>query len=515
MSRLDGAALADRRDGGLLWPALVAALAAIVVVYWSTFVSLVSVWRQSDTFAHCFLIAPISLYLIWRQRAVLARAPKQASALGLTAIVVLSAGWLVATAANVQFGRQLTAVLMLPAVVLALLGVDATKRIAFPLAFLLFAVPFGEVLIPSLMDVTATFTVAALKVTGIPVLREGTYFSIPSGDFEIAKACSGIRYLIASVALGLLYSYLSYRSWRKRTLFVAVSIVAPVIANGLRAYMIVMIAHLSGMRLAVGVDHLIYGWLFFGGLVALLFWVGSYFQDPPEAVTSARPPTEGAATPAVGLIVAIAAAVVALAALGPFLSYSVQARAASRNVSATVPKLAGLWQGPEPPPEIWRRPANVTEGRELRAAYAGSAGRVELAVVAYAAQSQDSKMVGAVNAMIDPHRWQTLENHAAAERLPGGFAPRELVLRSGGAQQVLWYWYLVGGAHTAEDWRAKVAEAWSVLAHGEDESTLVLLSTEGEDLENARALLRGFAEQAIPSIDVCVRAPAPDCVDVQ
>ena len=57
-------------------------------------------------------------------------------------------------------------------------------------------------------------------------------------------------------------------------LFVALSVIVPIVANGLRAYMIVMIAHLSDMKLALGVDHLIYGWVFFGLVMLLLFWVG-------------------------------------------------------------------------------------------------------------------------------------------------------------------------------------------------------------------------------------------------
>jgi exosortase len=68
------------------------------------------------------------------------------------------------------------------------------------------------------------------------------------------EACSGVRYLISSVTLGCLYAYLTYQSTKKRLLFIAVSIVVPIIANGLRAYMIVMIGHLSGMELATGGD---------------------------------------------------------------------------------------------------------------------------------------------------------------------------------------------------------------------------------------------------------------------
>ncbi len=142
--------------------------------------------------------------------------------------------------------------------------------------------PIGEALIPPLMDWTADFTVAALKLSGIPVYREGTFFTIPSGNWSVVEGCSGLRYLIASITVGALYAYLSYRKLWKRVLFVALSVIVPIIANGLRAYMIVMIAHLSDMKLALGVDHLIYGWVFFGVVMLLLFWVGSYWRDDAE-----------------------------------------------------------------------------------------------------------------------------------------------------------------------------------------------------------------------------------------
>jgi exosortase len=68
---------------------------------------------------------------------------------------------------------------------------------------------------------------------------------------------------------------------------VLVSIAVPVVANWLRAYMIVMIGHLSGNTLAVGVDHLIYGWVFFGVVIMMMFMVGARWAEPPLIGSSA------------------------------------------------------------------------------------------------------------------------------------------------------------------------------------------------------------------------------------
>ena len=109
---------------------------------------------------------------------------------------------------------------------------DGYGRCAFPLAYLLLAVPFGEALIPPLIDFTADFTVTALQLTGIPVYREGSFFTIPSGNWSVVEACSGLRYLIASFTLGTLYAYLTYRSLKRRLIFIALSVIVPIIANG-------------------------------------------------------------------------------------------------------------------------------------------------------------------------------------------------------------------------------------------------------------------------------------------
>ena len=241
---------------------------------------MVSIWKRSDTFAHGFLIFPFSAYLIWGQRKHLQYTFSFSPIpLALRFSVLLGFSWLLATLASVQVFEQFFLIAMIPAAVWAILGNRMVWALAFPLAYLLLAVPFGEALIPPLIDFTADFTVKALQLTGIPVYREGSFFSIPSGNWSVVEACSGLRYLIASFTLGTLYAYMTYRSLARRLAFIALSLIVPIIANGIRAYMIVMTGHLSDMRMAVGFDHLIYGWVFFGFVMLLLFWIGSLWRE--------------------------------------------------------------------------------------------------------------------------------------------------------------------------------------------------------------------------------------------
>ena len=170
---------------GSLGAAVVAAVALCIVWvfawYWETTFSIVAIWERSETFAHGFVILPIVLYLVWRERDELARIPTRPFYPALLGIAGAGAMWLLGELASVQALAHFGLVAMVPFTVWAVLGTRMAKALAFPLAFLFFAVPFGDFLVPTFIDWTADFTIAALRFSGIPVYREGNYFQIPSG----------------------------------------------------------------------------------------------------------------------------------------------------------------------------------------------------------------------------------------------------------------------------------------------------------------------------------------------
>ena len=219
-------------------PALALLLAWTLFLYSDTGLAMVSIWERSGTFTHAFLVPPITLWLVWRQRSVLAGQIPQPSFGVLLLVAAAAMAWLLGELVAVNSVTQLALVSMLVLAVPAVLGRSVARLLLFPLGFLFFAVPIGEFVMPQLMEWTASYTVIALRLSGIPVYREGLQFVIPSGNWSVVEACSGVRYLIASFMVGTLFAYLNYRSTKRRLIFAAVSIVVPVIANWLRAYMI-------------------------------------------------------------------------------------------------------------------------------------------------------------------------------------------------------------------------------------------------------------------------------------
>jgi exosortase A len=249
-------------------------------LFYSSIASTVAIWYRSETFAHGFIVLPICIYLVkqnWHQLRQFRVEPNLWVLPVVCGVLII---WVFGSLAQLLVIEQAAAFMMLPMIIWCVLGNQVARVLLFPLVFWMFSVPVGEFLIPQLQELTADITVWLLQVTGIPVYRDGLYLMIPGGLFEVAVACSGIRYLIASFTLGTLFAYLNYRSNKKRLIFILFSLALPLLANGIRAYGIVMIAHLSDMKYATGVDHLIYGWLFFGLVIFVMFAVGSIWSDP-------------------------------------------------------------------------------------------------------------------------------------------------------------------------------------------------------------------------------------------
>ncbi len=156
------------------------------------------------------------------------------------------------------------------------------------------------------------------------MLQEGNLLTLPNSQWSVVEACSGLRYLIACVTIGLVFAYLTYRSWTRRALFIGLSIVVPIVANWIRAYLIVFIGYTSDMQLAVGVDHLIYGWIFYAFVMCLLLWVGSRFSDDdaPEKREASAEPVEVRPSPLYRTVFVACAAVLAAAVWPVWAGYA-------------------------------------------------------------------------------------------------------------------------------------------------------------------------------------------------
>ena len=492
-------------------------LAAIVAIYIDTVIDLIDAWSRSGNFAHGFMIFPASAWLVWRIRERIAPLVPRPQPLALVPLVGCGLLWLAGHSAGVHAPEQYAFVAMIPCLVWAVFGTDVAKAIAFPLFFLFFAVPAGDFLMPTLMDHTADFTVAALRASGIPVFREGNYFTIPSGNWSIVEACSGLRYLIASITLGCLFAYLNYRGAWRRAAFIVASIIVPVIANWLRAYMIVMLAHLSSNKLATGVDHIIYGWLFFGIVMMALFWVGSFWRDDdlplPEAEVKAAEAraTQRAAnpvTPGMGKLAAVTAAVVAVALPWPALGNRLDAIADGVHPgSIAITQVAG-WQSGAPSVSEFS-PHYLRARSVLNENFANGNRQVALFVGYFSGQLDNGPMVTYDNdvVVVGDKQWGSiamrgLQVDAGGTKVPVVEQEIKGETRRGSERLLAWRWYWVDGRLTTSNYAVKAYNALDKLTGKGDDSAVVVVSvpigSAGE--AEARKSLQAFVEAAQPVI---------------
>ncbi len=482
-------------------PLLLAAIAWVLFWYWDTASAMVAIWARSDTYAHAFLVTPISLWLIWRKRQELAPLQPAPTAWLLLPLAATAFFWLLGELTAVNALTQFALVVTLIMTIVSVLGIGVSRHITFPLAFLLFAVPVGEFMLPQLMDWTANFTVLALRASGIPVYREGLNFVIPSGNWSVVEACSGIRYIIASVTVGTLFAYLNYVTLSRRLLFVAVSIVVPVVANWLRAYMIVMIGHLSGNKLAVGVDHLIYGWVFFGIVILAMFAIGARWSEDPPAPLAARSLPVANAGPAGVVWLIVVLTIGLLAASGP-LAFA----ALNQAGPSSPPQLGRLT-----PPTGWAEtprfaewtPVYANPSAVLQETFGDGQRQVGLFIAYYRNQNFERKLVTSTNVLAtsnDPV-WSVVSRDRRSIQLgdrPQTVGTANLLGKKSGLETRLavWQWYWVNGRLTSSDFEAKLFTALSRLRGMGDDSAVIILyaPTSGEDG------LSAFATAAAPAI---------------
>ena len=490
-------------------PGFAIVLIAVLLLFGRTGLAMVEIWERSGTFAHAFVVPPIALWLIWRQRAQLALMTPRVSPWFLLPMALMATAWLLGDLVAVNSLTQFAFTAMLVLCVPLLLGWQVARALAFPLCFLFFCVPLGEFMLPQMMEWTADFTVLAVRLSGVPVYREGLQFIIPSGSWSVVQACSGIRYLIASGMVGVLFAYLNYRSLKRRLIFTGVSLLLPLLANWLRAYMIVMLGHLSGNKIATGVDHLVYGWVFFGIVMLLLFMIGMRWAEPdaepePPAIASSQPAGRG--------FVAVAlAALLVLAAPVAFVWKLQQADArANAAMALNAPDLSGTGWSAMPPQGWDYKPHFVNPRTELQADYARAGGpAVGLYLAYYRGQDYGSKLVSSDNLLVpvEDHDWRLAQESSrdlsVAGRTLNWRAARirtaDLYQIANGRQLVAWQIYWVGGHWTRSDTWAKLYALQSrLLGAGDDSAVLVLYADAAQDGDS---LLKRFAVENFVLLD--------------
>jgi exosortase A len=239
--------------------AIVIVAVLVVAVYHATFATLVRTWQSDENYSHGFLIPPVVAFLFFREWRRMVGAISRGALWGLAVIVVALLGHVVSIRAGVFMTQGYSFVLLLYGLALFLLGARATSRIWFPIGYIVFMLPMPPLVVNVLSFRLKLFAarIGSLIVSwlGIPLARSGMTIHLPSGSLRIADPCSGLRSLIALVALGALFAYLTRGNLWKRLVLFASAVPLAVVANIVRISLLCVVADVRGVDAALGFFH--------------------------------------------------------------------------------------------------------------------------------------------------------------------------------------------------------------------------------------------------------------------
>ncbi len=487
------------------WP-LAATLMAFVllwvmVLYQQTVLYLGSKWNEVvvGNYAHGYLVLAISIYLIAYNRRKLALLDPCPSYAVLPLVFLTVVSWLAAVLIDVEMIQTISLLGIVFAITWALSGHQAMKVLAFPIIFIVFAIPVWFPLSPLLQNITADVVFWFMRVIEVPAFRQENLISIPSGVFSIEEACSGLRYLLAALTLGSLFAYLNYKSLPARITVVLIAAGAALLANIIRVIIVVYLGYTTEMQHPWVNDHLMMGWYLFGGLMAVLLFIdaavyryGSAKHDAVEEVSGA-----GTETGAKHLCkkrplqyFIIAGLCVITVSIGPVVAYQQnnQQQMTGVEVSDILPVRIEGWSVPMTSKNDWMPQyyGAVSEKND----YLVEGENISLFIAYYPFQKQGVEVINDLNRISNKKIWGTAYSHSRVRRLHVHDVMEQMVVNGQNNKLLIWYWYNIGGQTTVNKYEAKVLQLLGMLS-GQTQAYMIAVAVPvDDDVEQSRELMQ-------------------------
>ncbi|MCP5008181.1 MAG: exosortase/archaeosortase family protein [Planctomycetes bacterium] len=261
--------------------ALIAAL--IICTYYKTFVWMEDRWgSESSYYSHGYLIPFITIFLIWRERDCFREMEYGSSKWGLTLFLTGMLLQISSVFMRVHFLSGFSCILVLSGTLFYLLGKKVGYRLLFPILFLITLIPLPLSVIAGLSLKMKLFAaVCAVKIIdiiGITVVQDGSKIFFSNCTLVVGDVCSGLKSLIALIAFGALYAYVSRGTFYLKPFLFMASIPAAIVANIIRILILCLVARNWGSEVASGIVHDITGILIFAIAFVPLYLLSTVLQ---------------------------------------------------------------------------------------------------------------------------------------------------------------------------------------------------------------------------------------------
>jgi EpsI family protein len=369
------------------------------------------------------------------------------------------------------------------------------------MALLYFVIPVGDSLVPRLQDITAVAATWLLTLTRVPAVLEGRLITVPGQQWQVAEACSGARYLLSSAILGLAFAFLAFRSWKRRILMIAASILVPVIANCLRAYGIIMIGYLSNNTLAHGIDHVIYGWVFFLVCMLLVFAIAARHMEPPAA-PELLPLDQRKSSSSIAQLIAAAVACCIILLLPVAALNRLEAREVADSANLSAARTNDHWISTGLLVPRWISQALDTSTGDTEA-FRPLAPGADRPVYVYSGSSRAAaRVLGSGERLLNQNYWTVLGEADRTVEVNGHpFELHEMRTQGPGPHRLIWMWCLVNGVETNSPIALKLLQAKDGMLGRRAAVQIVAIAADYDfDAKEAAPSLLNFLNNATPAL---------------
>jgi exosortase D (VPLPA-CTERM-specific) len=500
------------------WGIMAFALAVAVVPFAGVLNQLVGMWYSAPEYSHCMLIPVISAFLIYRERAVLARMRFEGSWAGVAVLLAGAGLWGVAELSTIWVIEQYAFVVVIYGLTLALLGPAAFRRLWMAMLILLFTIPlpifFFNSLSLHLELISSTIGVDVIRFFSIPVYLDGNVIDLGVYQLQVAEACSGLRYLFPLMTLAFIVAYFFRASFWKRALLFLASVPIAILMNSLRIGLIGVSVAYWGQKMAEGVLHYFEGWVVFMistalllALAAVLARLGRQPMKLRQAMVLDMGPAPAAsraqrkrALPAPFL------AATALITVGAVLATQVHGRTESQPARAAFvdfPMQLHGWEGQRAAmAAVYLDQLKLSD--YLYATYAHPADPPVNVWVAYYDSQRKGDSTHSPASCLPGGGWEFQTFGRYEVELGGGrLAVNRAVIKHGDDRQLMYYWFPQRGRDITNDYLLKWYLLWDAITRNRTDGALVRLMVPlppGASAAEGDRQLSAFARAFVPTL---------------
>ena len=472
-------------------------------------------WSRND-FDYCYLIPLVTIYILFKSRYKILDAVSHPSWIGLFPVIL----GIVFLFFGELGGEYLIGYISLWLMVLGYFwlqwGAKKLKIALFPFLFLLTMFPppayIYSRLTLQMQLLSSAIAELVLYLLGIPVFREGNVIDIGSTKIQVVAACSGLRYLIPMLLVGLLMGYIMRTShaWR-RILLCFLSLPLAIVMNGIRLSSTALLARRYGSWIVEGIYHDVLGWLIFIISISLMFFIMHIIEDNTMAT-----PGDDSNTPSKirfvyrsdhnfwnSSAIKQLTAIFLIGASVFLLKYTQNVHQVTPNSKSmkSFPTNIGGWEGmrSEISSQVLRE-LDVTD--YILMDYMDSSGKNINFYVAYYASQSKGESIHSPESCMRGAGWRFIET--GVRKIDGGIEVNRSLLANQNRQLVSYFWFPCRGRNLTNGMELKLYNFWDSLTRGRTDGALVRVitdSVEGRTQDADERILR-FLKDVIPVLNM-------------